>query len=163
TLQARGQATRFFPVGMLMPGRRFAGCVPRATHGNGFGRVSAPSAGVSGEACTSSKKERSRFHCGVWRGGRRVWVTFPGLERRTRAMRGDQLQRYLKKNVTRRVSLTLDDDRRDVVKTQDARADEIGLTLHGSFLDAPHKVLRALVRFLRRPEPHLRRRVVRLY
>lgn len=78
-------------------------------------------------------------------------------------MRGDQLQRYLKKNVTRRVSLTLDDDRRDVVKTQDARADEIGLTLHGSFLDAPHRVLRALVRFLRRPEPHLRRRVVRLY
>ena len=78
-------------------------------------------------------------------------------------MRGDQLQRYLKKNVTRRVSLTLDDDRRDVVKTQSAPADGIGLTLHGSFLDAPHRVLRALVRFLRRPEPHLRRRVVRLY
>lgn len=78
-------------------------------------------------------------------------------------MRGDQLQRYLKKNVTRRVSLTLDDDRRDVVKTQPARSDEIGLTLHGSFLDAPNRVLRALVRYLRRPEPHLRRRVVRLY
>ena len=78
-------------------------------------------------------------------------------------MRGDQLQRYLKKNVTRRVSLTLDDDRRDVVKTQPDEADGIGLTLHGSFLDAPHRVLRALVRFLRRPEPHLRRRVVRLF
>ena len=78
-------------------------------------------------------------------------------------MRGDQLQRYLKKNVTQRVSLTLDDDRRDVVKTQPASSNGIGLTLHGSFLDAPHRVLRALVRFLRRPEPHLRRRVVRLF
>jgi predicted metal-dependent hydrolase len=78
-------------------------------------------------------------------------------------MRGDQLQRYLKKNVTQRVSLTLDDDRREVVKTQSEREDTIGLTLHGSFLDAPTRVLRALVRFLRRPEPHLRRRVVRLY
>ena len=46
-------------------------------------------------------------------------------------MRGDQLQRYLKKNVTQRVSLTLDDDRRDVVKTQPASSNGIGLTLHG--------------------------------
>jgi len=77
-------------------------------------------------------------------------------------MRGDQLQRYLKKNVTRRVSLTLDDDSRDLVKAQPS-AGAIGLTLHGQFLEAPHRVLRALVRFLKRPEPHLRRRVVRLY
>jgi hypothetical protein len=78
-------------------------------------------------------------------------------------MRGDQLQRYLKKNVTRRVSLTLDDDRRDLVKGGASIDNAIDLTLHGSFLDAPRRVLRALVRFLRRPEPHLRRRVVHLY
>ena len=78
-------------------------------------------------------------------------------------MRGDQLQRYLQQTVARRVSLVLDDDRRDIVKAEHAEEDGLAVTLHGSFLDAPSTILRALVRFLRRPEPHLRRRVMRLY
>lgn len=78
-------------------------------------------------------------------------------------MRRDQLQRYLQQTVARRVSLVLDDDRRGIVTTGQAGENEIALRLHGSFLDASTTILKALVRFLRRPEPHLRRRVVRLY
>ena len=78
-------------------------------------------------------------------------------------MRGDQLQKYLQRTVARRVSITLDDDRRELIRATLPREDEIALTLHGSFLDAPAQVLKALVRFVRRPEPHLRRRVERLY
>lgn len=78
-------------------------------------------------------------------------------------MRGDQLQRYLQQTVARRVSLTLDDDRHGIVRAEPASEDEITVRLHGSFLDAPSAILKALVRFLRRPEPHLRRRVMRLY
>lgn len=78
-------------------------------------------------------------------------------------MRGDQLQKYLQQTVARRVSLVLDDDRRDIVKAEHAEEDGLAVTLHGSFLDASSAILQALVRFLRRPEPHLRKRVVRLY
>ena len=78
-------------------------------------------------------------------------------------MRGDQLQRYLQRTVARRVALTLDDDRQAIVKAESTGEDAIALRLHGSFLDAPNRILRALVRFLRRPEPHLHRRVQRLY
>lgn len=78
-------------------------------------------------------------------------------------MHGDQLQRYLQRSTARRVSLTLDDDRREIVSTEPPREGRITLRLHGSFLDAPRQVLRALSRFLRKPEPDLRRRVERLY
>ena len=77
-------------------------------------------------------------------------------------MRGDQLQRFLQRTVARRVTLTLDDDRRGILRAQTG-AGGIALRLHGSFLEAPNRVLNALIRFIRRPEPHLRRRVQRLY
>jgi hypothetical protein len=78
-------------------------------------------------------------------------------------MRRDQLQRFLQRTVPQRVTVTLDDDRMAIVRAEKAGQDSIALRLHGSFLDAPDRILKALVRFLRRPEPHLRRRVQRLY
>jgi len=78
-------------------------------------------------------------------------------------MRGEQLRRYLQKTVAKRIVLTLDDDRRAILRAKESGEEAIALRLHGSFLDAPARVLRALVRYVRRPEPHLRRRVQRLY
>jgi hypothetical protein len=78
-------------------------------------------------------------------------------------MSGDQLQRYLRRTTTRRVSVTLADDPREIVRAGPSTEGKISLRLHGSFLDAPSRVLQALVRFLRTPEPRLRRRVERLY
>lgn len=59
--------------------------------------------------------------------------------------------------------MTLDDDRQAILTAERQTRDGIAVRLHGSFLDAPHRILDALVRFLRRPEPHLRQRVQRLY
>jgi hypothetical protein len=78
-------------------------------------------------------------------------------------MQRDQLRRYLQRTTARRVSLILDDDKREIVRTTPLREGWIGLRLHGSFLDASGMILKALVRFLRQPEPRLRRRVEALY
>lgn len=78
-------------------------------------------------------------------------------------MHGDQLQRFLQRTTARRVSVTLADDPREIVRADHAEEGVISLRLHGSFLDAPRRVLEALVRFLKSPEPHLRRRMERLY
>src|SRR5262245_9574658 len=83
--------------------------------------------------------------------------------RHVTAMRGDQLERYLQRTVAKRVRVILDDDRTAILKAERAGEEEISLRLHGSFLDAPRRVLKALVRFVRMPHPHLRRRVQRLY
>jgi len=78
-------------------------------------------------------------------------------------MKEIQLQRFLSRSAARRVRVRLTDNRRSVVAAEPAPDNAVGVTLHGMFLDAPTRVLEALARFVRRPEPELRRRVVRLY
>ncbi|PYT08969.1 MAG: hypothetical protein DMF49_03915 [Acidobacteria bacterium] len=78
-------------------------------------------------------------------------------------MRQQQLQRYLSRSAARRVRLRLTDNRRSVVLARQDGGDAMGITLHGMFLEAPDRVLRALARFIQTPEPDLRRQVIRLY
>src|ERR1043166_7864424 len=78
-------------------------------------------------------------------------------------MHGNQLQRYLQRTTARRVSIVLDDDAREILRSNPSREGPLSVRLSGSFLDAPRRVLRALVRFLRRPDADHRRQVERLY
>jgi SprT-like family len=78
-------------------------------------------------------------------------------------MRQSQLQRYLSRSAARRVRVRLTDDRRSLLTAEEAPDNMVGVRLHGMFLDAPSRVLKALARFVQTPEPQLKRQVIRLY
>ena len=78
-------------------------------------------------------------------------------------MHGDQLRRYLQRTTAKRGTITLDDDAREILRSEGVREGLMGLRLHGSFLDAPLRILRALAGFIRKPEPQTQRRVEKLY
>jgi hypothetical protein len=78
-------------------------------------------------------------------------------------MKQQQLQRYLARTAARQVRLRLTDSRRAVLSVQAGADRSVGVTLHGLFLDAPARVLRALAGFVQTPEPARRRQVIKLY
>lgn len=73
------------------------------------------------------------------------------------------LRRYLRKHAEKKVFLTLTDDKKAIMKASYSEKDRVNLTLHGMFLDAPSNVLRALARFLKKPDPKMKRNVARLF
>ncbi len=79
------------------------------------------------------------------------------------SMNEKALQRYLKKHSDRKVTLTLTDSKRTVMKTSYVREGRINLKLHAMFLDAPASVLRALVWYLKNPNKSKQKRLSRLF
>lgn len=73
------------------------------------------------------------------------------------------LRRYLKKHTEKKVSLTLTDDKKAIMKASYSEKGRVNLTLHGMFLDAPSNVLRALARFLKKPDPKMKKNVSKLF
>jgi hypothetical protein len=63
-----------------------------------------------------------------------------------------KLRRYLRKHSKKRISLTLTDNGKSIMTASYPSEDMVNLTLHGMFLDAPFTVLRALARFVKKPD-----------
>ncbi len=79
------------------------------------------------------------------------------------AVNTSKLQRYLKKHSERKVSLTLTNNKKAIMKTSYSESGMINLTLNGMFLDAPSSVLRALAGFLRKPDTKKKRNISKLF
>lgn len=79
------------------------------------------------------------------------------------AVNTNKLQRYLKKYSDRKVSLTLTDNKKALMKASYSKGGKVNLTLNGMFLDAPSSVLRALARYLKKPDRKKKRDVSKLF
>lgn len=88
-----------------------------------------------------------------------------GINMRIRrlAVNEKRLRRYLKKYSARKVSLTLTDNKKAIIKASHSEGGIVNLTLNGMFLDAPSSVLRALARFLKKPDTKRKRNVSKLF